>query len=296
MKTLAIVWGERRNHKPFETHHGFWERAAAARPDIRAQRFTWDEIGKISPGFDLYFFVDWNPILFRLPETLRPRALYWWDVFHYSFAYPAQVSEVFDRAFYAEKLTAEMLIAQGFDRAEWLPSGFDPGLYRPLPVRKVHDYAFIGQQDNVVVRAGLTRAAFLGRLGGAPGLHGYVGCGVHGETVNQVYNESKVLFDWTIFNNLGTRFFETIGSGGFLLMNRAKADNGMGKMGVDGTHYASYDGSFADFEAKLRYYLENDELRDRIARAGHEHFLANHTYAHRLDEILGRFDFPRRPA
>lgn len=295
MKKLAIVWGERRDHKPFETHHGFWERAAAAREDLFVQRFTWNEIEQIQGGFDLYLFIDWNPILFRLPERLRPRALYWWDAFHYSFAYPAQVSEVFDRAYFAEKLTVDSLRAQGFDRAEWLPSGFDPGLYRPLPeAPKVHDYAFIGQQDDVVVRAGNTRAGFLRKLGEAPNLHGYVGMGVHGEMVNQVYNESKVLFDWTIFNNLGTRFFEAIGSGGFLLMNRSKGDNGMARMGTDGIHYATYDGSFQDFDAKLRMYLGDDQARKMIADTGRAHFAANHTYARRLDVILWHFGFQKK--
>lgn len=294
MKKLAIVWGERRDHKPFETHHGFWERAAREHPELDVQRYLWSEIPEIPPIFDLYLFVDFHPSLYRIPERLRPRALYWWDAFHYSFAYPAQICEHFDAAFFAERLTARMLNMYGYAHAEWLAGAFDPGLYRPVDHPKVHDYAFIGQQDDVVVRHGYTRADFIRRLSQAKDLHGYVGQGVHGELVNQVYNESKILFDWTIFNNLGTRFFETVGSGGFLLVNRSVADNGMGWAGVDGEHFVSYDGSWTDFEKKFRHYLADGAARTAIAAAGRDHFLRRHTYAHRLDVILRQFKLPAR--
>lgn len=298
MIRIAVVWGNHRNDAPYTTHHGFWETAIRAGPGLSMERFTWGEIGSIPEGFSLYLFVDFHPCLFKLPpDRLRPRALFWWDSFHFTFAYTGQVAEMFDRAYYAERMTAETLRTNGFTNVSWMPSGFHPGLYRPLPDRrKVHDYAFVGQQDDVVVRAGLTRRGFLERLARAPGLHGYIGRGVYGEVLNGVYNDSKALFDWTIFNNLGTRFFEAVGSGGFLLMNRGKGDNGMDRMGIDGTHFVSYDGSWDDFESKLRRYLADDALRTSVAERGHAHFLANHTYARRLDVILGDFGLKNAPS
>lgn len=287
MKKIAVIWGTHRNDPLFHTHHSFWERTIAEK--FQSERFTWNELESIPAGFDLYFCVDFHPALFKVPDRLRPRALYWWDAFHFTFTYPAQVSEIFDRAYFAEKMTAESLLFHGFQNARWLPSGFYPGLYRPLPGRnKVHDYGFIGQQDEVVVRHGLTRKEFITRLGRAQGLHGYIGSGVYGELVNQVYNESKVLFDWTIWNNVGTRFFEVVGSGGFLLMNRMKG-NGIDELATDGVHYVSYDGSYQDFEGKLRRYLGDEGERQAIAENGHRHFLAHHTWAHRLDVVLKDF-------
>lgn len=288
------MWGAHRNDAPYTVHHGFWETAVRMK-GISMERFTWNEMASIPRGFDLHLFVDFNPCLFKLPEDrLRPRALYWWDSFHFSLAYPAQVTDLFDRAYFAEKLTAGCLKANGYSNVSWLPSGFCPELYKPVPGRKkVHDYAFIGQQDDVVMRAGLTRKGFLDRLARAPGLHGYIGCGLYGPDLNGVYNDSKVLFDWTIFGNLGTRFFETVGSGGFLLMNRARASNGMEEMGEDGVHYATYDGSWPDFEGKLRWWLAHDAEREEVARRGRAHFLENHTYLRRLDVILGDFGLER---
>lgn len=291
MKKIAVIWGNHRNDPKFSTHHSFWEETVRERAGFSVERVTWNEIDHMPNDFALYLFVDFHPRLFRLPQDrLRPRAFYWWDAFHHTFVFPAQVSELFDAAYFAEKLTADSLKKAGFDNVRWLPAAFYPGLYRPLPgVNKVHDYAFIGNEDDVVVRSRLTRHGFLDRLRYTPGLRGYIGNGIHGETVNQVYNESKVLFDWTIFYNLGTRFFETIGSGGFLLMNRLRHLNGMDDLATSGMHFATYDGSFDDFERKIRYYLKNDSERDKIAKAGYDHFMSRHTYAHRLDVILREF-------
>jgi hypothetical protein len=292
MEKIAVIWGMHRNDPMYSTHHVFWEETLRRRPGFVVERLTWKEVDYIPNGFDLHLFIDFHTSLFRLPpDRLRPRALYWWDSFHHTFAYPAQVSEHFDRAYFAEKLTADSLKNAGFDNARWLPPAYYPELYRPLPgVGKVHDYAFLGNEDNVVVRERQTRHGFLDRLRYTSGIHGYIGTGIFGDLVNQIYNESKILFDWSIFYNLGTRFFETIGSGGFLLMNRLKHPNGMDLLAKEGEHFACYDGSFDDFERQLRKYLKDIAARERIARQGHEHFLKHHTYSNRLDQILSDFN------
>jgi hypothetical protein len=291
MRKIAVVWGMHRNDPKHFTHQQFWEETLRDRPGFVVERLTWPEIGHIPEGFDLYLFIDFNACLFKLPPNrLRPRALYWWDSFHHTFVYPAQASELFDRAYFAEKFTADALQNAGFQNAYWLPGAFYPGLYHPLTgVNKVHDYAFLGTEDDTVVRSRLTRHAFLNRLRYTSGVHGYIGNGIHGDHVNQIYNESKVLFDWSIFYNLGTRFFETIGSGGFLLKDRLQHPNGMDLLAKEGVHFASYDGSFDDFERQIKKYLKDDAARERIAREGHEHFLKNHTYSNRLDQILSDF-------
>lgn len=288
MIKIAVIWGSHKNDPKFSTHHSFWEETIKDRSDCEMTRFTWSDMFNMPDSFDLYLFLDFNPALYQLPENkYRPRAFYWWDCFHFSFCYPAQVSEIFDRSYYAENLTASALQSQGF-RVSWLPPAFYPGLYKPLNIPKSYEYAFVGQQDNVVRRKGTTRKEFLEKLLQS-GISGIIQQGVYGENVNRMYNHGKVLFDRTIFNNIGTRFFEAIGSGGFLLVNRAKGFNGMDLLGVDGVHFVSYDDSYEDFEKKLKYFLKNDEERNRIAKQGYDFFLANHTYNNRLTTILNDF-------
>lgn len=290
MAKVAVIWGSGQDAPRFHTHHYFWE-AAILEKGLEFVRFTWKNWEEIPKGmFDLHFFVDFHPSLFRLARHgFKNTAFYWWDSFHYTFVYPAQVSDLFDRAYFAEHTTATVLKAHGYPAA-WLPSAFHPGIYHPIPGKqKVHDYAFVGQADGVVERKGDTRASFLAKLGKLPGIHGYIGRGVYADALNGIYNESKVMFDRTIWNNLGTRFFETVGSGGFTLMNRLKGYNGIDLLAADGLHYVSYDDSFGDFERKLLHYLKDDEARERIASAGARHFLERHTFERRLDVILGDF-------
>jgi spore maturation protein CgeB len=109
--------------------------------------------------------------------------------------------------------------------------------------------------------------------------------------INKIFNQSKILFERTIPITLGTRFFETIGSKGLLLMNRPQQgyNNGIDLVAADGIHYVGYDDTYQDFEYKLDYYLNHPEEREKIATQGYEHFLRNHTYSHRLDTILKDF-------
>lgn len=304
MKKVAIIWGMSRQER--RTHHVYWEAALRERTDIQTERFTWTDWLAMPSDFDLYFFIDFHPALFRLPQDrLHPRAFYWWDCFHYSLSYVGRLAEYFDHAFFAEKITADIVKGYGVDHARWLPMAFDPVVYRPIErAAKVHQYGFMGQQDDVVVHHGDTRKDFLDRLGAETGLHGYIGNaergpyikfddekkgrspGDYGDLVNRIYNESQVIFDRTIWTNLGTRFFEGIGSGTFFLMNRGQVDNGMDDLATEGKHFAAYDGSFEDFKRKLCFYLKQTELRERIGREGRAHFLAQHTYKHRIETLL----------
>jgi hypothetical protein len=200
-----------------------------------------------------------------------------------------QVCESFDRCYFFEYVSAVLARAYGLP-VTWLPPAYLPEVFHPLGHQKVHDYAFIGQRDGWIYRNGDTKNTFLSKLGQADGIRGYMGQGIYSHEVNGIYNDAKVLFERTVFPSVGTRFFEIIGSGGFTLMNRLKSYSGIEMLAQDGIHYVSYDDTYADFEKKLRYYLAHDEEREKIAKAGHAHFLENHTYTERLSRILADFN------
>lgn len=292
MVQVATIWGYPHDigQPPFRTHHSFWE---AALQDLghNVTRFHWENWQDMPKTFDLYLFIDFHPSLYHIPKhNLKNVCMYWWDNFHFPMAIVLQVAESFERCYFAEFISASCARTYGFP-VTWLPASFYEGVYRPLPDRtKIHDYAFVGQQDSVIVRKGDTKRDFISKLGLTPGVHGYVGQGVYGHDVNSIYNDAKVLFERTVFPTIGTRFFETIGSGGFLLLNRLRPYNGIEHLATDGIHYATYDDSFKDFEQKLMYWAMHDEERDKIARAGHAHFSSHHTYARRVRRILSDFN------
>lgn len=283
---IAIIWGYSRSEILWGTHHQFWEAALRQFPNIEVVRYTWDNWQTMPQGFDLYFFVDFHPSLFRVAHTkYHPRVFYWFDSFHHSFTYPAQLIECFDRSYFAEMHAVKALNSLGVSKVTWLPAAYHPVVYHPISADKLHDYAFVGQPDDVVIRKGLTRKEFITRFQ-LEKLNGYVGQGVYGQSVNQIYNETKVLVDRSIYCNIGTRFFETIGSGGFLLVNRGLIPSGIDELAMDGAHFVSYDDSFEDCLSKMKFYLDNSNERERIARNGQAFFLKNHTYEKRLLTIL----------
>lgn len=287
MVKIAIIWGYPREERQWSTHHMYWEATLRERPDIEVHRFNWENWEKMPTGFDLYFFVDFHPSLFKVCRTkYHPRVFYWFDSFHHSFVYPAQIIDCFDRSYFAEYQAVRALNNVGVSKVKWLPAAYYPGLYRPIKADKLHHYAFIGQPDDTVIRKGLTRKEFIMKLGAEPAMRGYVAQSVYGEAVNQVYNETLILVDRTIYSNIGTRVFETVGSGGFALVNRGSIPTGLDELAMDGAHFVSYDDSYEDCIEKLRYYIEHENERAKIAERGEAHFRKNHTYSNRLDVIL----------
>lgn len=285
---IALVWSSHRNDAMYSTHHSFWEETLKEYPNCTVDRYTWSDFATMPLGYDLYLFLDFHPSLYQLDKlNFHPRAFFWWDSFHHPFSYVAQVTELFDMSYFAEYQSANYLSNQGY-RVQWLPPAFYPKLYRPIEADSLYQYAFVGQLDNVIVRKGLTRLDFVKNViseCNKTHMAGYVGSGVFGEDVNLIYNQTKILFDRTIFNNLGTRFFETIGGGNFTLVNKHCA-NGMDLMGQDGVHFVTYNDSFPDFWHKFSYYSKHPEEAEDIAKTGREYFLKHHTYKHRLEKIL----------
>lgn len=283
---VAVVWGYQRLERVWSTHHQFWEAALRQRPNIEVIRYTWDDWQQMPDDFDLYFFIDFHPSLFKVCRTqFHPRIFYWFDSFHHSFVYPAQIIECFDRSYFAEYQAVKALNNLGVSKVRWLPAAYHPDVYKPIQATKLHQYAFIGQPDDTVIRKGTTRKEFIEKFKSEQ-LHGYVGQGIYGEDVNRVYNESEILIDRTIYSNIGTRIFETIGSGGFLLVNRGPIPSGIDELAMDGRHFISYDDSYEDCLDKMKYYLNNSKERNKIATAGEIHFRKNHTYSNRLDTIF----------
>jgi spore maturation protein CgeB len=87
-------------------------------------------------------------------------------------------------------------------------------------------------------------------------------------------------------NNM--RLYEATGVGTLLITDAKRNLGELFEPDEEVVTYASED----ELVEKIRHYLANDPERSRIARAGQERTLRDHTYAHRMRElvaILGRF-------
>lgn len=107
----------------------------------------------------------------------------------------------------------------------------------------------------------------------------------HYATAPFVYDKANINLNISlrsIHTGIPLRCFEILGSGGFLLSNY-QAD--FADCYVDGEDYVSF-GSKEDMIGKIEYYLSHEKERKEIAENGLRRTMENHTYIHRLEEIL----------
>lgn len=115
---------------------------------------------------------------------------------------------------------------------------------------------------------------------------------MRGHRLNQLYASAKVCVgDSCLLDDAGRyhsdRIPETAGRGGFLIHPFV-----MGVM--DGQHYQQGEHvatwqpkeDFDQLRERIDYFLTDHQERERIRLSGHEHVKANHTYTHRLQQVL----------
>src|SRR5262245_45109 len=231
-----------------------------------------------SRGFDLYLRVD-DGLTYPWPTCLRPSV--WWAIdTHLDFDRCVAAAAGHDLVFAAQRDGAEQLRRAGFASASWLPLGCDPDIHRRHAVAKRFDLCFIGnlfpgpRQELLDLLRSRFPNHFVGRC--------------YFEEMASTYSASRLGFNRSIRNDINMRVFEAVACGSLLLTNDLR-DNGQEELFCDAEHLATYR-SAEELLDKAAFYLEREELRERIAAAGREHALAAHTYRHRMERILQAAD------
>ena len=86
----------------------------------------------------------------------------------------------------------------------------------------------------------------------------------------------------SIQSGLPLRIFDIMGCGGFLMTNYQTELTDHFEIGRDLETYSSID----ELVDKCAFYLEHDDIRREIARNGYEKIKQQHTYPHRMAEML----------
>ncbi len=100
-----------------------------------------------------------------------------------------------------------------------------------------------------------------------------------------IFKQSKINLNITlrsIKSGIPLRAFDIMGAGGFLLSNYQADFLDLFVPGEDFVYYESKE----DLLRKAGYYLNHEEERKAIAKNGHDKVAANHTYRHRVREML----------
>jgi glycosyltransferase involved in cell wall biosynthesis len=248
----------------------------------------------IQGHYDAHIWCDWGEDGLRhvLPYTPvfpekngKDPIIYWPTDTHVSgdsYSYRLGIAKKSDIVFSAQKPAVEQFAKDGVN-AIWLPCGVEPQAYpRYELLTKHNDVCFVGHincEERVMALDRLFKEFpnfFFGQR--------------QFEDCARIYADSKICFNIALNEDVNMRNFEVLGSGGFLLTSRVKA---LEELLTDGVHCVMYD-NLDDMVEKAKYYLEHDEERDRIANAGYEHVIANHTIDHRVNVILDAINKFRR--
>jgi spore maturation protein CgeB len=113
---------------------------------------------------------------------------------------------------------------------------------------------------------------------------------VRGLKLNKLYWSTKIVvgdtlcIDFKYPDYWSDRVYETLGRGGFLIHPYV---SGMEREFEDKKHLVFYEyGNFKQLKELIDYYLEHDEEREAIRKAGHELVKEKYTYKNRWEYIL----------
>lgn len=228
--------------------------------------------------------------------------------------YPIVLSgiQLYDLVFVFEPSDVEFLTKRGVE-ARYLPMGFDPAIYRPLreaPKKKVWNAVFVGEGRPERCSAlellgkrlsSLDRRLNIGifgdrwdqferRLMDSSGdriswaIHD---CNCPPDDVNRIYNESEICLNLhhpQSKEGLNPRTFEIPGAGSLEIVDKRPA---LHSMFEEGKEIVSFD-SFENLSSEIVSLLDDPGGRAKIADSGHQRAIKEHTFSHRVKEILSR--------
>ena len=231
----------------------------------------------------------------------RPNALWCVDT-HLGYDARAEWARQCDHVYCAQKEGAQRMSDDGIE-ARWLPLAchppVDPNQAEMLnhprleevaggeDLNPKYDVAFVGFMPSSHQEGGAdninNRLDYLERLfRELPNSWLHFNCFFEDAAVR--YIRARLGFNVSIKNDLNMRFFEVMSYGTCLLTNERV--DGWRDLGFEnGKHFIGYDDE-DDMVAKAKWALEHPMEREEIARAGHKKVREEHTYRHRMSEIL----------
>jgi hypothetical protein len=198
---------------------------------------------------------------------------------HRGLAWRHLFARYLDHVFVAQAEYVEGFAALPHPSVTWLPLGCDPNVHYVAGLKRDIDVGFVGKLGT----AGTERFETLNRVLDAFETNDYHRSYAPQE-MGRTYSRAKIVFSKSIGGDVNMRFFEGLASGALLVTDRI--GNGLGEIGREGEHYVAYD-TPEEAIALIRHYLTREDERTAIAARGQALAFAQHTYAHRLDVMLG---------
>ncbi|ABC82298.1 FkbM family methyltransferase [Anaeromyxobacter dehalogenans] len=188
----------------------------------------------------------------------------------------------FDHVFSAQRDGVDLLARHGI-AARWLPLAYDPARQAPDPAQaKQIDWCFLGTPlgDRPRICRDLARRFPSCVFGQA-----------YGEAALRIYQQSRIIVNLPVGNDVNMRFFEALGAGGLLV--GGAAHNGEDEL-VEGL--VQFEDP-AELPALVGRWLSDGAGRAALADAQQREVAGRHTYAHRMRALLAAVEAgpPARP-
>ena len=156
-------------------------------------------------------------------------------------------------------------------KSYWFPNAYPDDLMYPLNIEKTIDIGFCG---NVLNRGHVIDS--LDKYSIKKDIF------VIGHDMVSAINSYKIHFNCNISNDINYRTFETCGCKTMLLTNYTPGLEKLFNIGEEIVIYESID----DLDNKVRYYLDNESERNKIAEAGYQRVKRDHTYYERAKKLI----------
>jgi hypothetical protein len=190
-------------------------------------------------------------------------------------------SKLFDHVFVRTLVCKKTVIGYNWlkeDQVSVLLSGFDPEVHYPMEnIEKDIDVLFIGNMLN-------RRKKWLDEIKKHCSL--YIANGVYGADMIKMVNRSKIILNIHSeeFLDTETRVFEVLGCRGFLLSEKLSEDSPF----VNNEHLVECT-DLSDMINKIKYYLNNENEANKIAKQGYTEAIKKHTYKKRAEYLTDFF-------
>ena len=228
---------------------------------------------KDAQGFDLYLYIDDG---LEDDITLSP-SVFWAIDTHLGFDRCLKKAWQADFVFCAQQDAVRMFEEKGVS-ATWLPLACDPDLHRNHELPKEYDLVFVGhplpgrRADLLAMLTEKYSAHFFGNA--------------YRDHLAKAYSRAKIAFNCSIKEDLNMRVFEAMACGTLLLTNRLHDESdSLSKLFTEQEHLLLYD-SEEELLEQIEWALTHEAEREQIAAAGQRMVYAQHTYLHRMQQIL----------
>jgi spore maturation protein CgeB len=108
--------------------------------------------------------------------------------------------------------------------------------------------------------------------------------------INYYYSISNINLNFSAYNSINgpnIRTFEITGSKGFIITDYVSDLEKLFDIDKEIICYSSIE----ELRDKIKFYLKNENLRNKISLAGYTRSINNHTYIHRVKELFNILDF-----